>query len=114
MTKDNGGSSARECAFVAPKAIRERRYACRSRPIEADSSLCPSAAVKFCRGKSMSDGVGILGSWELIRTDRIGPRRYSSPGVETYAYVDNDPVSFFDPNGLGKEGGQKNIGGDGP
>ena len=35
-------------------------------------------------------------------------------GVNTYAYVENNPVYYYDPNRLGKEGGQSNIGGNDP
>jgi uncharacterized protein RhaS with RHS repeats len=35
-------------------------------------------------------------------------------GVKTYAYVGNGPISFFDSDGLGKQGGQSSVGGDDP
>ena len=37
-----------------------------------------------------------------------------SAGINPYLYVDANPVSFFDPNGLGKEGGQTSLGGNDP
>jgi RHS repeat-associated protein len=34
--------------------------------------------------------------------------------INTYTYVDSDPLLFFDPDGRGKEGGQKSIAGNDP
>ena len=51
MTKDNGGSPACECAFIASKAACRRQKTFRSRPIATASSLCSSTAAKSRRSK---------------------------------------------------------------
>jgi uncharacterized protein RhaS with RHS repeats len=35
-------------------------------------------------------------------------------GLNTYGYVDANPLLYFDPDGLSKQGGQTNIGGNDP
>ena len=35
-------------------------------------------------------------------------------GVNTFAYVSDEPTFYFDPDGLGKQGGQASIGGNDP
>jgi RHS repeat-associated protein len=62
---------------------------------------------------------GLLQSWNRDYDPVVARYVESDPsglkaGIDTYAYVDSDPMSFFDPDGLGKEGGQKNIGGNDP
>jgi hypothetical protein len=46
--------------------------------------------------------------------DTDGNSVHSQSLAEAHAYVDNDPLDFFDPDGRGKEGGQKNIGDNDP
>ena len=45
-----------------------------------------------------------------VESDPVGLKA----GVNTYGYVDQSPLIFSDPDGLGKQGGQSSIGGNDP
>ena len=47
---------------------------------------------------------------KYVESDPIG----LLAGVNTYNYVDESPVGFFDPDGLGKEGGRRSVAGNDP
>lgn len=70
-------------------------------------------------GQYFDSQTGLLYNYFRDYDPAVGRYPQSDPmglraGVNTYAYVDSSPLMFSDPSGLGKQGGQANIGGDDP